>query len=154
VAGEATISLQISCAGLTSTQFPLQDVAAAPGIFTVAQSGKGQAAIVNQDGSLTAPSPAGSYIQVYLTGMGPFGDAGADGLAHLQLPVTATIGGLAASVEYAGQAPGYVGGLQQLNLLIPANAPPGAAVPLSVTVGGATTQAGVTLAIGGPLGSN
>jgi uncharacterized protein (TIGR03437 family) len=55
-------------------------VGAAPGIFTVTQNGTGQVAIVNQDGSLSTPTPAGTYVQVYGTGFGPYSPPGADGL--------------------------------------------------------------------------
>jgi len=66
------------------------------------------------------------------------------------LPVTATVGGMPATVQFAGAAPGYLG-LQQINVLIPANAMlSGPAVALVLTGGGVTTQSGVTVAIAGP----
>jgi uncharacterized protein (TIGR03437 family) len=36
-------------------------------------------------------------------------------------------------------------GIMQLNLLIPAGSPTGTAVPIQVTIGGVTTQTGVTI---------
>jgi uncharacterized protein (TIGR03437 family) len=147
VAGEASISVQISCSGLTSTRVTLPGGNISPAIFTVTQKGTGQAAIVNQDGSIAAPSAAGTYIQVYVTGFGLLSPPSSDGLARLQLPVTATIGGLPATVQYAGEAPGYTAGLQQINILVPAGTPLGSAVPLQLMVGGVATQAEVTLAI-------
>jgi uncharacterized protein (TIGR03437 family) len=50
-------------------------------------------------------------------------------------------------VVYAGEAPGYTRGLQQIDFVIPQNAPSGAAVPVRLVVGGISTQTGVTLAI-------
>ena len=63
------------------------------------------------------------------------------------LPVTATIGGVQATVAYAGSAAGLVSGVMQVNLVIPATAPTGSNVPSVVSVGGTPSQAGVTVAI-------
>jgi uncharacterized protein (TIGR03437 family) len=147
VAGETSISVQISCSGLTPTRVTLPSGNISPAIFTATQKGTGQAAIVNQDGSIAAASQAGTYIQVYVTGFGLLAPPSPDGLARLQLPVTATIGGLPATVQYAGEAPGYTAGLQQINVLVPSRTPLGSAVPLQLMVGGVATQAEVTLAI-------
>jgi uncharacterized protein (TIGR03437 family) len=121
-------------------------VPAAPGIFTVTQNGQGQAAIVNQDGSLSTPTPDGTYVQVYGTGFGAYGAPGADGFTRLTGSVTATLGGVPLTVQFAGQAPGYTAGLQQINLVLPANVPAGPQ-PLVLKIGGAQTQAGVTLQV-------
>jgi uncharacterized protein (TIGR03437 family) len=118
-----------------------------PAIFTVGQNGTGQAAIVNPDGSTATAATPGSTIQIYGTGFGMLGPVGSDGLRHLLLPVTATIGDRPATVLFAGEAPGTTTGLQQINVEIPANAPAGPAIPLQLTVGGVNTAAGVTLAI-------
>jgi uncharacterized protein (TIGR03437 family) len=61
--------------------------------------------------------------------------------------VTASVGGISARVLYAGEAPGNTDGLQQINLVVPSNAPSGKNVPLVLTVDGVSTQAGVTLNI-------
>jgi uncharacterized protein (TIGR03437 family) len=65
----------------------------------------------------------------------------------LQLAVTATIGGVPATVSYAGGAPNLVTGVLQVNITIPETAPTGDAVPLVITVGGVESQPQVTLAI-------
>ena len=62
------------------------------------------------------------------------------------LPVVARISGMEAEVLYAGAAPGLVAGAMQVNLKIPANAPSGA-LPVFLTVGTATSQTGVTIAV-------
>jgi uncharacterized protein (TIGR03437 family) len=147
VSGEQSASVQIQCGGLKSPVLKVPVLHLAPAIFTVTESGLGQAAIVNQDGSVGTPTKAGSYIQVYGTGFGMLKPKGPDGLCWLELPVTATVGGIPATVLYAGEAPGSDGGLQQINVLIPTDAPRGTAVPLQLTVGGVTTRAGVTLTI-------
>ena len=121
--------------------------AAAPAIFAASQTGAGEAAVVNQDGSVNSVSPSGTIVTVYGTGFGLLGDAGQDGLAHTVLPVAASVGGNVATVLYAGEAPGYTSGLQQINVLIPADSATGPSVPLRLIVGGFNTQSGVTLAI-------
>jgi uncharacterized protein (TIGR03437 family) len=110
----------------------------------------GQGAVLNLDYTVNgAQSPAtlGSYIFVYVTGFGDLNPAGSDGLQHLTLPVTASIGAVPAQVTYAGEAPGYSSGMQQVNILIPENAPVGLAVPIQIMVSGVNTQSGVTIAI-------
>jgi uncharacterized protein (TIGR03437 family) len=147
VSGEESASVQIQCAGLKSPVFKIPVLNLAPAIFTVGQNGTGQAASVNQNGTLATPASTGSDIQIYGTGFGMLEPAGSDGLRHLALPVTATIGGIPATVLFAGEAPGTTTGLQQINVQIPANAPAGSAVPLQLTVGGVSTPVGVTLSI-------
>jgi uncharacterized protein (TIGR03437 family) len=63
------------------------------------------------------------------------------------LPVTVTIGGIGATVQYAGSAPGEVAGLLQVNAVVPQGVSRGAAVPVTVSVGGIASQAGVTIAV-------
>ena len=78
----------------------------------------------------------GSIVTLYGTGLG-LGD----------LPVTATIGGLAADVVTLDASPGYAG-LFQISLRVPGPAVPGPA-DVFITVGGAASQAGVSIAIAG-----
>ena len=59
--------------------------------------------------------------------------------------VTALIGGMSAPVSFAGLAPGFVA-LYQVNALVPANAPTGSAVSLTIGVGGVTSNS-VTIAV-------
>jgi uncharacterized protein (TIGR03437 family) len=60
---------------------------------------------------------------------------------------TVTIGGAAATVTYAGWVSGSVAGLYQINATVPTKATTGNAVPVTVTMGGVSSQAGVTMAI-------
>lgn len=146
VAGESAAQLQIACAGLTGPVTGVPIAAVSPALFTVSQDGTGQAAVVNQDGSIDKPSPAGTVIELYGTGFGAYGLPGSDGLMRMAQTVTATIGGAAAQVLYAGQAPGNTLGLQQINVLIPANTASGTQ-PLQLTIGGAATQSALTVTI-------
>ena len=154
-AGTATIQVVDNTA---VTAVILAQVAASePEIFTANSSGTGQAAALNQSGSANSasnPASAGQVVVLYLTGDGIITSPGPDGIINPAtlplpkpiLPVSATIGGLAATVQYAGEAPAAVQGVMQLNLLIPAGVPTGA-VPVKVTVGTATSKANVTIAI-------
>jgi uncharacterized protein (TIGR03437 family) len=113
-------------------------VSAAPGIFTTA-SGTGQAAAINQDGSMnsaTNPALRGSIVSFYATGQGAGSGA-----------VNLTVGGYQAQLPYAGSAPGFAG-LMQINAQIPSGffLEPGIQ-PVVLSIGGATSQAGVTIAI-------
>ena len=111
------------------------------------QNGSGQADSVNQDGSVDAAVAPGTVVELYGTGFGLYAPVSADGLTRMAQTVTALIGGVPAQVLFAGQAPGYTSGLQQIDILVPANGPQGAGIPLVLTVGGVTTQAGLTLAV-------
>jgi trimeric autotransporter adhesin len=129
---------------------------AVPALFTLNNSGTGLAAAVNQDGSINGPSTPvkiGNAISLYLTGAGQTNPAGADGQpgsgpsAGPILPVTATIGGKTATVQYAGGALGLVAGVVQVNVIVPAGVTAGSAVPVTLQVGTNNTQPGVTIAV-------
>jgi uncharacterized protein (TIGR03437 family) len=143
--------------GATSAPVPLAVAQVAPALFTADSSGKGQAAASNQDGTVNGaahPAKVGSYISLWLTGAGQTNPAGVDGLpgaAPLPQPaaaVTVTIGGQSVTPQYAGQAPVAVAGVMQINAPIPSGIQAGNAVPVVVQVGGVSTQAGVTVAVG------
>ena len=94
---------------------------ASPGIFTTNQTGTGQAAAINVSDTGTAayngnvspvqPATCGSSIEIFRTGFGVGNAPDTGGLSHLAAPVTATIGGVPASVEFAGLAPSSTQGL-------------------------------------------
>lgn len=144
VSGRASTQMQVSYQGLSSIPVALTVAPALPGIFTSDASGHGQAAVVNQDGTLNSPDiPAliGSYISIYGTGDGQTFPAGIDGKLGGTPPsltlqqVSATIGGLSAPVQYAGGVAGLVAGVFQMNLQIPQGVKPGGAVALVVKIG-------------------
>ncbi len=120
---------------------------AAPGILTY---GSNHAVAQNPDSSLNAadaPIAPGSYLTVYLTGIGPLDNTPADGagaplspLANATLSHSAFIGGLPATISFLGLAPGFVG-LGQANILVP-NASPGER-PLSITIGGVASNSAI-----------
>jgi uncharacterized protein (TIGR03437 family) len=159
IAGRLSTRVQISYRGTASTPIELRVAEAAPGIFAASMNGTGQGAILNQDYSVNGPNrraAKGSWIAIYATGEGQTTPAGVSGrrtpldgsgLARPQLPVSVLIGGRQAQVLYAGSAPGFVAGAFQVNAAVPADAPSGPAVPVVITVGGASSQANVTVAI-------
>ena len=99
-----------------------------PGIFTEPAGGAGYAAALHPDFSLVSPnSPAqiGETIAVYVTGLGdvfpsiPDGSvASSTSFSNTSNQITATVGGIAATVTFAGLAPGLAG-LYQVNVTIP-----------------------------------
>lgn len=88
---------------------------------------------------------AGTYATVYLNGAGDLNQSLADGvsvpagtavssLPAASLPISVTVGGMPALIQFAGVTPGVVG-LLQLNFLVPPTVAPGAQ-PVVITVGG------------------
>jgi uncharacterized protein (TIGR03437 family) len=140
-----------------SASWTVPVAASAPGIFTVSSTGIGAAAVINQDKTLNTPSnpaPRGTVVQIYATGEGqtkPPGETGSVASASAskspQLPVSVSVGGVDAPVQYVGSVPGFVSGVLQVNSLIPANAPASASLPLTISIGGIASQAAVSLAV-------
>jgi uncharacterized protein (TIGR03437 family) len=155
VAGRTSTTITLAYKGVKSAAVNFNVVATAPGIYTLNQSGTGPGAILNQNLTTVptpaTPAPKGSTVAVYMTGEGlTVGNVDGAIATTLNRPVanvTATVGGVAATVAYAGTSPGIVNGVIQVNVTIPATAPSGPTVPILITIGTATTQAGVTLAI-------
>jgi len=158
----ASAQVYVSYQGLVSAPLSVSVAPAAPSLFTANNSGTGQAAAVNLNGSYNnAANPAGSgqWVSLYATGFGQTNPPGQDGaftqvppagvlpLPVLQ-PVTVTIGGKPANSNYAGGAPGIVQGVMQVNAQIPSGLPAGNAAVV-VTVGNIQSQAGVTVAVSG-----
>jgi uncharacterized protein (TIGR03437 family) len=160
VGGNTATVMQVVYAAAAGTlqtaAWALPVVGSAPGVFTLDATGTGQAAAVNQDGtvnSATNPAVRGSVISLYATGEGQTSPAGVTGSVTQSntktplLPVTANIGGIEATVQYAGSAPDEVAGLLQVNAVVPLGAGPGSAAPVTLSVGGIASQAGVTIAV-------
>jgi uncharacterized protein (TIGR03437 family) len=123
---------------------------ATPGIFTLDGSGTGQGAIVigntatvamtHVDGIPSQPVPAGDYISIYATGLGPIDtnlpsghSAPLDSLVRVTSKVDVLINGIATEVQFAGLAPGYIG-LYQVNALIPPKTAASDAVTVQLVV--------------------
>ena len=161
MASVASPSVWIKYLGQTSNGYPLTSATTAPGLFTQNASGSGPGSILNQDNSLNGPAhPAakGSIVQVFMTGEGqtsPPSVTGAITTANLPPPqvtpapllaVGVTINGQPALYVYAGEAPGLVAGMMQLNVQIPSNAQSGN-LPILVSIGRNTSQNNVTVSV-------
>ena len=140
--GTATLSVnnngQISSRTFTVT-------AQAPGIF------------IDQNGRVVPSSSAsrGQEIAIYITGAGnvsPIVSTGAApdsttavaSLPQAVQPVTVTVGGVNASIDFAGIPPGLVG-VMQINFTVPQNVNPGVQ-PVIIKVG-STASAPATLTV-------
>ena len=159
VAQAQTASVVVVYQGNPSAASQIAVSAVKPGIFTGSYTGGGQGAVLNQDYSPNGPAnPAqrGQYVSIYATGEGVTTPPGMDGrvsstagtpLPKVAAACSATIGGEPATVAYCGEAPDLTAGLLQVNVLVPESVAPGSAVPVTITVGGVTSQTGVTLAV-------
>ena len=152
VAGKTQTSLQLSLNGQPTAPVQQSVGPTAPGIYTTASTGNGQASIINQTGTVNganAPAAKNSIVAIYITGAGqlnPAGKTGALGAATQAIAATVavTIGGQDAAVTYAGAVPGSLQGLYQINAMVPAGSASGS-VPVQVKVGGTSAQTAVTM---------
>jgi uncharacterized protein (TIGR03437 family) len=108
--------------------------------------------------SSTNSALVGDTIVLYLTGEGiydldPAATSGYVVPTNLSplpqmTPLPAVmIGGVAATVSYAGVVPGGLLGLFQINVIVPSGSTTGNSVPVVVTIGGVSTQIGATIAV-------
>ena len=156
VAPKQQTTVRYQYQGIQSNVVTLPVVSAKPGLFTLDASGKGQAAALDANYSpvtRTSPVAKGGIVLLFLTGAGQTNPAGVDGAivteASLPAPlgvVTATIGGIAAPVLYAGGAVGLVQGGIQVNVQVPDTVPSGDQ-PVVITVGGVASTPPVAIAV-------
>ena len=151
LAGQSQASLTATLAGQTSAPQTVNLASFAPGTFSMNGQGTGPGAILDSSYRLVTPSnPAAAGITViliYCTGLGAVTNQPPSGAAAPSNPLAVTttkpvvtIGGVPAQVSFSGLAPGSAGEYQ-VNALVPANAPTGDAVPLILSIGGATSNA-------------
>jgi uncharacterized protein (TIGR03437 family) len=143
--GNAAVVVKLGSNVVGSSSITVKSIA--PGMFL---GSGGQAAALNQDGSANGagnPAAVGSVMAVFLTGLGPVNHAVATGAAASANPisnvtgtVSATVGGVAAQVSFAGLAPGFAG-LYQVNIRVPQVAEGNLA--LVVSVGGVGSNSGL-----------
>lgn len=144
----------------TSASVQVNVAKTAPGIFTINQTGTGQGAILNANASVNGPNdPAsrGSVIVIYATGEGIVQPPALTGSVTPSsgpissfpkpvAPVSLTIGGSDAQILFAGEAPGLVSGVIQINAVVPTGIGTGNQ-KLVLTIGDNKTTADVTAAI-------
>jgi uncharacterized protein (TIGR03437 family) len=144
IAGRDKTDLVIEYRGNRSDPITVDVADAAPGIFL---SGEGVAAALNEDRTVNSAANGaapGSVIVLYATGAGlttPDSVTGArstmpfDQLPKPKLPVTVTVDGRTADLQYSGAAPEMPAGVIQLNVVLPADLPHGEAVPVVLKIG-------------------
>ena len=153
-----SVQIQVTAAGQTSNSFAAQKQQYAPSFFTF-DNGKYVAALHNSNytyvGSSSiiggaTPAQPGEVIDLYGTGFGPTDPATPTSqLVTSAVPLPAnsvqiTIGGVAASVSFAGIT---ASGLYQFDVTVPNNLPSGDAAVVA-TIGGQQTQSGLSITIG------
>ncbi|MBM3747194.1 MAG: hypothetical protein FJW34_15510 [Acidobacteria bacterium] len=152
----AAARVSVEYAGVASNTITVPVARSSPAVFSMDSTGRGQGAILNQDSSVNSaanPADRGSIVVLFGTGAGQTDPPGVDGRLALgvlpkpRLPVSVAIGGQAADILYAGAAPTLVAGFLQINARVPAGITPGTAVPVKVTIGDASSPAGITLAV-------
>jgi uncharacterized protein (TIGR03437 family) len=153
VAGNIATRVAVTYNNQSTNSLTVPVVDAVPALFTFDSSGKGPAALLNQDGSANTqanPAQRGSTVVLYGTGEGQTVPGGTDGkpavvpLPKPALPVKVLLAGREAIVTYAGAAPGLTAGVIQVNVFIPLDSPTGA-VPVSLVVGTKASPANTTI---------
>jgi uncharacterized protein (TIGR03437 family) len=124
-----TAKLVVQSNGTSGASVDFTVAATGPGVFTPQQSNHVLALNI-ADGTLNAaatPARPGQYVTAYLTGQGVVTPAATTGdvapstppfPVPVATPVVVKIGGVPATIQFAGLAPGFIG-LLQLNVLIP-----------------------------------
>ena len=130
-----------------SAEYTLPLAAYSPGFF-VYGSANDVAALDLSYHLVSSGNPVvrGSYVQLFLNGLGPVTNQPGDGLAAPSNPLasttaspTITIGGQAATtVQFSGLAPGFVS-LYQVNVQVPTGISAGAQ-PITCSIGGVTSK--------------
>ena len=153
-----SVPVAVSVGGLLTAPQNYLIAPTQPGIFELG-GGQGAVLIANTDilvapvgsipGRQTRPAESGEFLSIFCTGLGatsPTVESGAPGAGEaVTTPVTATIGGVNASVSFAGLAPTFVG-LYQVNAVVPGGLVPGSAVPVVITQNGIASNT-VTIAV-------
>jgi len=149
----ATATIAVTASSGLSAYLGFDVVDASPGLFVI--PGTTHAAAQNPDYSTnlaTNPIAPGGVIVMYFTGQGALDQTIATGaaspaspLAAVSAPVSATVGGLPATVYFAGMTPGFAG-LAQANIIVPTNGSDGKPLapgdyPVILTIGGVASNA-------------
>jgi len=159
IANQTSVAVVVTYNGVASSPINLVVASSAPGLYTLLGTGSGQAAILNQDGSVNSianPATAQSIISLFLTGEGLISPPQADGAINpnglpqsaFTLPVSVAFNGVtvpAASITYSGEAPTLISGIAQVNVRVPAGLT--GQVPITVSIGSARSQANTTVSL-------
>jgi uncharacterized protein (TIGR03437 family) len=149
--GPATVEIQLN--GVASAPAGVEIIPAAPGILPFNGN---RAVAVNEDGQVntdSTPAAPGSFITVYMIGIGPVDNPVGTGevtpdepFSRATAPFSAIIGGEPAYVDFLGLTPRFIG-LAQANIQIPDLAP--GTYELVITVNGVASNA-LLITVGAP----
>jgi len=159
VSAAGAVSVVVTNNGFSSGPADVSIGSYSPGVF----ASQGYAIAILSDGSIAAPigilgsisRPAalGGTLEILATGLGPTNPAGITGsnspgtFRNTDTPVV-SIGGVPAQVTFSGLSPQFVG-VDQINVVVPMNAPTGNGLPLEIQIGGLTSAAAAaSIAIG------
>ena len=157
----ATATVLVKYIGQGSNGVLMTVATTVPGLFTTLATGTGPGAILNSDlspNSAANPAARGDIVVIYMTGEGETSPGGVTGkvttVASPPAPLTpgpllqpsVMIGGQPAQWTFAGEAPGFVSGVMQLNVVVPTNIAAGDQ-PIVVTIGGIPSQQGVIVSV-------
>lgn len=163
---ERLVPVQVTCNGISGNVVNARETALAPALFMFGPQSQKYVAAVRADGAYigpidlfgptlnTVPAQHGDRVLLFGTGFGAtnpptpigtvFGTA-----SPTAIGVTATVGDIAATVEFAG----LIGpGLYQFNLLIPNGAPLGDNL-VQIRIGSSVTQGSAFIIVGAPQSS-
>jgi uncharacterized protein (TIGR03437 family) len=149
--GEAA-TLIVEVDGVRSAPFRVPVAASRFGLFSLDSSGKGTVAALNQDGSIHGEgrrAKAGEVIVLFGSGGGAMNPPGLDGrlaqgVSKYEEGIRVWIGEVEAETLYAGNAPGMVEGVGQLNIRISRDTPLGAQT-VRLEQGGRRWEQGVVI---------
>jgi uncharacterized protein (TIGR03437 family) len=133
IAGRESVTVRVQGNGWLSNARLYAVIPSNPALFSFDGH---MAAALNQNytvNSVNNPAARGSFVMLYATGAA-------------QTPVRVRLAGREVPVHYAGQAPGMVDGVQQINIEIPLDTAPGLA-PVLVRAGNAATLSTVYVAV-------
>jgi minor extracellular serine protease Vpr len=140
---QPTVLMKVNMGYNAGQVFTAQVSNYAPAVYVI----QGSAAALDENGAAVNATNAarrGRTVQIFMNGLGPVDNQPETGepaqsqtLSRTLATPTVTIAGLPAQVQFSGLAPGFPG-LNQVNVVIPADAPTGAQ-PLQVTIGGVSS---------------
>lgn len=150
-----TVQVVVSYNGFTSAPVATQVAVTNFSIFAVS-GGRGPGIIQNYVSATQLPlntatttAAPGDVVILWGTGLGPLPNGASDTLppsaGSLPVTVQVNVGTIAVTPLYSGRAPGLAG-VDQINFVIPQNAPLGCFVPIQITAAGLASNT-VTMAI-------
>ncbi len=149
LAGQSSVIMKVNIGGALGKTYTAAVSNYSPAVYSSSDAQTGStiaAALDANSAAINSRNPArrGQVIQVYMNGLGPVDNqpptgepAGTQPLSRTLAAPAVTIGGKQADVQFSGLTPGTAG-LNQLNLVVPSDAPAGMQ-PLVVSIGGVSS---------------